>query len=106
MNALPPDDIVTYGGITMNLTRHRVARDGRPIKLRPIGFRVLHVLMCRPGVVFTRDQLIDLAWPHDADIFPKIVNVHIYHVRLALGLPNMIRNVDSFGFSLDVWTGG
>jgi len=99
------DQIVEYAGVTVDLDRHRVTRDGNTIRLGPTEFRLLSVLIGRPGRVWTRGQLIELVWDHDPEIDERTVDVHIGRLRKAMaveGLPDLIRTVRSIGYSLDV----
>ncbi|MCW8970042.1 MAG: phosphate regulon transcriptional regulator PhoB [Rhodospirillales bacterium] len=93
-----------YGGIVMDLASHKVARDGAPIKLGPTEFRLLKVLMERPGRVFSREQLLDRAWGRDIHVELRTVDVHVRRLRKALndgGATDIIRTVRSAGYAID-----
>ena len=97
-------DLLHYGGVEMDLTTHRVTRDGRSIRLGPTEFRLLRVLLARPRRVYSREQLLDLAWGMDMEIEPRTVDVHIRRLRKALNDPNdpeLIRTVRSVGYAID-----
>ncbi|MGB0747985.1 MAG: phosphate regulon transcriptional regulator PhoB [Magnetospiraceae bacterium] len=96
---------LSYEGISMNLTTHKVTRDGTAVKLGPTEFRLLKVFMERPGRVFSREQLLDRAWGHNIHVEPRTVDVHIRRLRQALntnGGDDIIRTVRSAGYSLDI----
>ncbi len=98
------DDALTYDGIVMDLAAHRVTRNGRKVKLGPTEFRLLRVLMERPGRVFSREQLLDRAWGRDVFVEPRTVDVHIRRLRKALnadGETDVIRTVRAAGYALD-----
>ena len=98
-------DLLTYGDIAMDLTTHRVSRADAPVKLGPTEFRLLRFLMEHPGRVFSREQLLDSVWGHDAYIEPRTVDVHIRRLRKAMNLPgtdDLIRTVRSAGYALDL----
>jgi len=98
-------ETLSYGGITMDLTAHRVTRDGRPVRLGPTEFRLLRVFLEKPGRVFSREQLLDKAWGRDIYVELRTVDVHIRRLRKALnegGAPDLIRTVRSAGYALDV----
>ncbi|MBO6783150.1 MAG: phosphate regulon transcriptional regulator PhoB [Alphaproteobacteria bacterium] len=98
-------DTLTYGDISMDLTTHRVSRADEPIDLGPTEFRLLRFLMEHPGRVFSREQLLDSVWGHDAYIEPRTVDVHIRRLRKAMNLPgtdDLIRTVRSAGYALDL----
>ncbi|HTY66097.1 MAG TPA: phosphate regulon transcriptional regulator PhoB [Alphaproteobacteria bacterium] len=97
-------DLLTYAGIVMDLSSHRVLRDGRPIHLGPTEFRLLRFLMERPGRVYSREQLLDAVWGRDIYVEVRTVDVHIRRLRKALNGPNdidLIRTVRSAGYALD-----
>ncbi len=97
-------DILTYSGIVMDLSSHRVLRDGRPIHLGPTEFRLLRFLMERPGRVYSREQLLDAVWGRDIYVEVRTVDVHIRRLRKALNGPSdvdLIRTVRSAGYALD-----
>ena len=98
------EDVLRHGGVEMNLTTHRVTRDGRPVRLGPTEFRLLRVLMERPGRVYSREQLLDRAWGTDRYVELRTVDVHVRRLRQALngpGDPELIRTVRSVGYAID-----
>ncbi|MEK9832433.1 MAG: phosphate regulon transcriptional regulator PhoB [Rhodospirillaceae bacterium] len=98
-------DLLTYGDIAMDLTTHRVSRADAPVELGPTECRLLRFLMEHPGRVFSREQLLDSVWGHDAYIEPRTVDVHIRRLRKAMNLPgtdDLIRTVRSAGYALDL----
>ena len=98
------EERLAYSDIEMNLSEHKVMRDGRPVVLGPTEFRLLRHFMEHPGRVFSRDQLIDSVWGHDIYIDSRTVDVHIRRLRKALngdGQPDVIRTVRSAGYALD-----
>lgn len=98
------EDVLRYGGIKMDLTAHRVTRDGRPVRLGPTEFRLLRALMERPGRVYSREQLLDRAWGTDRYVELRTIDVHVRRLRKALngpGDPELIRTVRSVGYAID-----
>jgi two-component system response regulator VicR len=53
---------VRVGGVTMSYGRLEVTVDERTVELSPREFALLHLLLANPGTVFTRDELVRLAW--------------------------------------------
>ena len=98
------DERLSYGDIVMDLAAHRVAREGRPVRLGPTEFRLLKVLMEHPGRVFSRERLLDDVWGRDVYVEPRTVDVHILRLRKALnagGRADVIRTVRGVGYALD-----
>jgi two-component system phosphate regulon response regulator PhoB len=97
-------EVLSYAGIAMDLSAHRVARDDRPIHLGPTEFRLLRVFLEKPGRVFSREQLLDKAWGRDIYVELRTVDVHIRRLRKALnagGATDLIRTVRGAGYALD-----
>ncbi|MFM7345286.1 MAG: phosphate regulon transcriptional regulator PhoB [Tagaea sp.] len=97
-------DLLTYGGLVMDLSAHRVLRAGRAIHLGPTEFRLLRFLLERPGRVYSREQLLDAVWGRDIYVEPRTVDVHIRRLRKAINAPgetDLIRTVRSAGYALD-----
>jgi two-component system phosphate regulon response regulator PhoB len=97
-------DRLSYAGLEMDVAAHRVRRDGTPLSLGPTEYRLLRHFLQTPEKVFSRQQLLDLVWPHNEDIELRTVDVHIRRLRQALqraGGPELIRTVRSEGYSLD-----
>lgn len=98
------EEVVSYGGISIDMSRHRVERDGRPVHLSPTEYRLLCVLLERPGHVYSRDTLLNRVHGRDADVEPRTIDVHIGRLRKALnagGETDIVRTVRSIGYSLD-----
>lgn len=98
-----PDETLMHGDLVMDLAAHLVTRGGRPIHLGPTEFRLLRVFLKRPGRVFSREQLLDLAWGRDIYLEPRTVDVHIRRLRKALNATDdedVIRTVRGAGYAL------
>jgi two-component system, OmpR family, phosphate regulon response regulator PhoB len=97
-------DVATFADIVLDREACRVRRGKRDIHLGPTEFRLLDVLMQRPGRVFSREQLLDRVWGHDVYVEVRTVDVHIGRLRKALNAPgdrDPIRTVRSSGYALD-----
>jgi phosphate regulon transcriptional regulator PhoB len=69
------------GDLTIDPTAHSVAVAGRRVDLSALEFRLLHYLAQHPGMVFTRDQLLDRVWGNDRSVTPRSVDVYIRRLR-------------------------
>lgn len=95
---------LTYADLTLDRVTRRAFRAGHELKLGPTEFRLLDHFMSNPSRVFSRDQLLDSVWGHDADVELRTVDVHIRRLRKAInvdGQPDLIRTVRAAGYSLD-----
>jgi two-component system phosphate regulon response regulator PhoB len=73
-------DTLSAHGIVINPGRHEVLVQGQRAELTHTEFLLLHLLMRRPGWVFTRQQMIDAARGHTA-VTDRSVDVHIVSLR-------------------------
>ena len=80
-------------------------RDGAVLTLTATEFRLLEFLMSRPGVVFSREQLLDSVWGHDRSVTDRTVDVYILRLRQKIEVdpanPLRIRSVRGFGYSFN-----
>ena len=77
--------------------------DGSLLTLTATEFRLLEFLMSRPGVVYSREQLLDAVWGHDRAVTDRTVDVYILRLRQKIETdpanPLLIRSVRGFGYS-------
>jgi two-component system alkaline phosphatase synthesis response regulator PhoP len=60
-------------------------------------FKLLHFLASQPGIVFSRDQLLDEVWEHDASVSSRTVDVHVNKIRKKIG-DEWIETVTGVGY--------
>lgn len=98
-----PKDRLKYADIDMHLASYRVHRAGREIHLTPIEYRLLKKFLEQPERVFSRDELAKALWPSRAHVGVRTVDVHMAHLRRALGgetKGDLIRTIRNVGYSL------
>ena len=92
---------------TLELDRSscEVRLGGGLLTLTATEFRLLEFLMSRPGVVFSREQLLDAVWGHDRAVTDRTVDVYILRLRQKIETdpanPFLIRSVRGFGYSFN-----
>lgn len=79
------ESCVKVHDLIINPGRHEVLLKGKPVELTFTEFGVLHLLVRRPGWVFTRGQILDAARGHDALATDRAVDVQIVGLRKKLG---------------------
>jgi two-component system phosphate regulon response regulator PhoB len=72
---------VQRGNLMIDPSAHAVSVAGRQVELSALEFRLLHHLASHPGLVFSRDQLLDRVWGNDRSVTPRSVDVYIRRVR-------------------------
>jgi two-component system phosphate regulon response regulator PhoB len=97
------DDAVQIGGLSLDPASHRVHVAGKPLRIGPTEFRLLHFLMTHPDRVYSRAQLLDQVWGDHVYLEERTVDVHIRRLRLALephGHDRLIETVRGSGYLL------
>lgn len=91
---------------------HRCEVMGEEVYLTPKQWNILVILLKRPGVVFSREQLLSLVWPN-VYVVSRNCDYNIMILRRKLGkVGDWIETVTSFGYrlspkpSLDIFGGG
>jgi len=104
-SAVPPKGQLAFHDLAMDLTMHRVQRNGRPIHLGPTEFRLLEFLLEHPRRVFSREELLDAVWGRDIHVEPRTVDVHVRRLRKSInaeGEADLVRTVRAAGYALDI----
>jgi two-component system catabolic regulation response regulator CreB len=83
----------------------RIHFNGAPLDLTAHEYKLLLVLMEKPGRVFTRDQLLDHAWQDPGAVTDRTIDAHIKSIRAKLraacaGAENLIETRRGLGYSL------
>jgi two-component system response regulator ChvI len=79
--AEPEPEPMVRGKLEMDPARHHVKWDGRSLTLTVTEFMILEALANRPGVVRTRDQLMDAAYQDDVYVDDRTIDSHIKRLR-------------------------
>jgi two-component system phosphate regulon response regulator PhoB len=100
----PVTKILRSGDLELDRARCRVHLSGGEVTLTATEFRLLEFLMSRPGVVFSREQLLDAVWGHDRAVTDRTVDVYILRLRQKIEAAEestFIRSVRGFGYSFN-----
>jgi DNA-binding response OmpR family regulator len=96
------EEIIHVGDITLDIKRREVKIKEDLIKLRTQEFELLRVMAEEPGRVFSRDQLLYLAWGYDFAGQTRTVDVHIAQLRRKIQAAQVqIETVTGYGYKLD-----
>lgn len=96
-------EILEVNGLAVNLTERTVTAGGEQITLTFKEFELLRLFLSSPGVVFTREKLLEAIW--DTEYFgeTRTVDIHIRTLRQKLGSYGaMIQTVRNVGYRLGV----
>ena len=56
--------ILSFDGLELDMEKHKVTRDGRPVALTAAEFKILKALMSSPGKAFSREELLNQCYRH------------------------------------------
>ncbi len=90
---------IHYKDLSINETERRVCVGGREVSLTRLEFEILLLFMKNIGRVFTRDDLLNLAWGYDFVGDEKGVNFHIMNLRRKLNV-GYIETVRGVGYKI------
>jgi two-component system response regulator RegX3 len=97
-------DRLEWAGIVMDLAKHEVRVNGRGVHLTTTEYRLLELLMRRPGRVLTREFVLGQVWDGYYGS-SKTLDVHVRHLREKIeedpSRPVMIKTVRGAGYRLD-----
>jgi len=105
MASMPANDRVhIIGGIELNEDTVEVSVDGKPVKLTPIEFKILLLLMKNPGRVFSADEIYERIWNEKA-VTTDTIMVHIKHIRDKIEInpkePKYLKVVWGIGYKIE-----
>jgi two-component system, OmpR family, alkaline phosphatase synthesis response regulator PhoP len=103
------DNVITLGELQIYPDRYEVFTNGQWITLRPKEFEVLLYLAERPGIVITRDDLMNVVWGFDYIGGQRTVDVHVSSLRKKLELNQQTVQIESIrgvGYKLIVSRSG
>ncbi|MCL4079522.1 response regulator transcription factor [Coriobacteriia bacterium Es71-Z0120] len=94
--------VLRAGGLVLDPAAHEVSVDGSSVTLTAREFAILHALMRQPGVVLSRQQILDAAWGFSDFVDERGVDVHIRHIREKIGddaaEPRFIETIRGVGY--------
>ncbi|MDE7184053.1 MAG: response regulator transcription factor, partial [Lachnospiraceae bacterium] len=98
------DRIHMIGGLELNEDTVEVSVDGNPVKLTPIEFKILLLLMKNPGRVFSADEIYERVWNEQA-INTNTIMVHVRKIREKIEInpndPKYLKVVWGVGYKIE-----
>ena len=97
--------VYQVGGLVINDETKQVTVDDEPVKLTPIEYNILLLLVKNQGRVFSIDQIYESIWNEDAIGADNTVAVHIRHIREKIEInpkePRYLKVVWGVGYKID-----
>jgi two-component system alkaline phosphatase synthesis response regulator PhoP len=97
--------VLAFQHIRIHLGQRLVWVDDQLVKLTSTEFDLLQTLARHPGLVLSREQLLEQVWGHDFYGQERVVDVHIGHIRQKLGSERFIVTVRGVGYRFEDETG-
>jgi DNA-binding response OmpR family regulator len=102
-------DCHTVGGLTLDDGRKTVTLDGEDVRLTPLEYKILRLLIQSPGRVFSIDEIYEHVWGEDALGGGGTVTVHIRRIREKIEInpkePKYIKVVWGIGYKMEKMDG-
>lgn len=80
-----PEDLIDYRGLVLNTSQLSCCVNDTPVSLTRIEFRMLHGMLLKPGKVFSRYQLMRMAYDDHRVVSDRTIDSHVSHLRRKLG---------------------
>ncbi len=98
------EHIYTIGGLELNEDTVEVSVDGEPVKLTPMEFRIVQLLIKNPGRVFSADEIYERVWNEKA-VNTDTIMVHVRNIREKIEIdprnPKYLKVVWGVGYKID-----
>ncbi|NBF00123.1 response regulator transcription factor [Nonomuraea sp. KC401] len=96
------DRTLVVGDLELDPDGHHVTRAGRPVRLSPTEFRLLHHLVLHAGRVLPKAEILQRVWRYDFAGDTSIVDTYVSYLRRKLdtGGPKLIHTVHGVGYVL------
>ena len=98
------EHIYTIGGLELNEDTVEVSVDGEPVKLTPMEFKIVQLLIKSPGRVFSADEIYERIWNEKA-VNTDTIMVHVRNIREKIEIdpknPKYLKVVWGVGYKID-----
>jgi DNA-binding response OmpR family regulator len=91
---------LSVGDVELDRAARSVSAAGEPVELTAREFDLLAALLAHPGVVLSRDRLLELVWGGEFAGGTRTVDVHVAQLRAKLGRPELIQTVRGAGYKV------
>jgi two-component system alkaline phosphatase synthesis response regulator PhoP len=91
---------ISIGGLIIDTDRVSVTKDGQVIELAKKEFELLHLLISKPGKVFSRQEIFNKVWGTDVIVGNRTIDVHIRKLREKIG-EDYIKTIKGIGYKFE-----
>lgn len=96
----PAQEALRFEGLTIDLARREVLRDGQAVELTGSEYELLVLLAREPGRVYSRDDILNHIRGHEADLYTRAVDIVVSRLRKKLEPLDCIKTLRNAGYSL------
>ncbi|WP_144208993.1 response regulator [Shewanella donghaensis] len=99
------EDEISYKQLLINIERFKCHVASVEVELTPVEFRLLHTMIKRPGVVHSRDSLMQVCYVDDRVVSSRTIDSHIKNLRSKLLLnnrqPDLLHSIYGVGYKIE-----
>ncbi len=99
------ENIITYHDLTLDKERHCLSKLGEEIKLTATEYKIVELLLSRPGRVFPAEEIYERVWQSDAYSVENTVMIHISRIRSKIetnpNKPEYLKVVWGVGYKIE-----
>lgn len=99
------DNVVTLGGLTLDLDEKQLTVDGAPVRLTATEYRIVALLMQNPGRVYNAEEIYECVWNEPGYSVENTVMVHIRRIREKIEInpknPKYLKVVWGLGYKME-----
>lgn len=99
------DEVLSSGGLELNTSTKEVKVDGQIVKVTPIEFKILNLLLANKGRVFSIDEIYEKVWNEESFNVENTVAVHIRRIREKIEInpkePRYLKVVWGVGYKIE-----
>lgn len=100
----PDERVHIIGGLELNEDTVEVSVDGKPVKMTPMEFKILLLMMKNPGRVFSADEIYERIWNEKA-VNTDTIMVHVRNIREKIEInpkdPKYLKVVWGVGYKIE-----
>lgn len=99
----PAQEVTRHGALSLDAPRFQAEYAGKPVPLTALEFAIVRMLAARPGIVFSRDQIMDVAYDDNIHVSDRTIDSHVRNIRAkfaSVGCASVIETVHGVGFKL------
>jgi two-component system response regulator MprA len=96
-------EVLQISDLVLDPKRVHVSRAGEPIELTAHEFKLLQYFMSNPGIVLSRDMILNHVWAYSPDIETRVVDVYVGYLRKKIemkGKKKLLHSIRGFGYTL------